>query len=101
MSSIERTALVPFRHHEGCSNRGNFSGALSLSESASKQAIFRAVRKLRSTLEPIDTATEVMNTHNGHSIGDDDLVLFHYRDGLDATRPRRNPRCARGVGAVA
>jgi len=53
MSAIERTAFV-LRHHEGCSIE-EISAALSLSESASKQAIFRAVRKLRSALEPIDT----------------------------------------------
>ena len=53
MSAIERTAFV-LRHHEGCSIE-EISAALSLSESASKQAIFRAVRKLRATLEPIDT----------------------------------------------
>ena len=27
-----------------------------------------------------------MNTTRGNSIGDDDLVLYHYRDGLDAAR---------------
>ena len=27
-----------------------------------------------------------MNTHSGNSVGDDDLVLYHYRDGLDAAR---------------
>ncbi|MET0231690.1 MAG: RNA polymerase sigma factor [Rhodanobacteraceae bacterium] len=53
MSAIERTAFV-LRHHEGCSIE-EISAALSLSESASKQAIFRAVRKLRAALEPIDT----------------------------------------------
>jgi len=50
MSAIERTAFV-LRHHEGQSIE-EISEALSLSESASKQAIFRAVRKLRGALEP-------------------------------------------------
>ena len=50
MSAIERTAFV-LRHHEGCSIE-DISQTLSLSESASKQAIFRAVRKLRAVLEP-------------------------------------------------
>jgi RNA polymerase sigma-70 factor, ECF subfamily len=50
MSAIERAAFV-LRHHEGCSI-DEISSALSLSQSASKQAIFRAVRKLRAVLEP-------------------------------------------------
>jgi len=50
MSAIERTAFV-LRHHEGQSIE-EISATLSLSESASKQAIFRAVRKLRGALEP-------------------------------------------------
>ena len=50
MSAIERTAFV-LRHHEGQSIE-EISETLSLSESASKQAIFRAVRKLRGALEP-------------------------------------------------
>jgi RNA polymerase sigma-70 factor (ECF subfamily) len=53
MSAIERTAFV-LRHHEGRSIE-EISQTLSLSESASKQAIFRAVRKLRAVLEPQDT----------------------------------------------
>ena len=53
MSTIERTAFV-LRHHEGQSLE-EISAALSLSISASKQAIFRAVRKLRATLEPLDS----------------------------------------------
>jgi len=50
MSAIERAAFV-LRHHEGQSIE-EISATLSLSESASKQAIFRAVRKLRGALEP-------------------------------------------------
>ena len=50
MSGIERTAFV-LRHHEGRSIE-EISETLSLSTSASKQAIFRAVRKLRGALEP-------------------------------------------------
>ena len=53
MSAIERAAFV-LRHHEGQSLE-DISAALSLSVSASKQAIFRAVRKLRAALEPMDT----------------------------------------------
>ena len=54
MSAIERTAFV-LRHHEGRSI-DEIATTLSLSESSSKQAIFRAVRKLRAALEPIDMA---------------------------------------------
>ncbi len=49
MSVLERTAFV-LRHHEGQSLE-EIAAALSLSISACKQAIFRAVRKLRGTLE--------------------------------------------------
>ena len=52
MSTIERAAFV-LRHHEGQSLEDS-SAALSLSISASKQAIFRAVRKLRAALDPLD-----------------------------------------------
>ena len=51
MSMIERTAFV-MRHHEGHSLE-EISETLSLSTNACKQAIFRAVRKLRSALEPL------------------------------------------------
>ena len=51
MSTIERTAFV-LRHHEGQSLE-EISEVLSLSVNASKQAIFRAVRKLRAVLEPV------------------------------------------------
>ena len=51
MSTIERTAFV-MRHHEGQSLE-DISATLSLSISGSKQAIFRAVRKLRGALQPL------------------------------------------------
>ena len=50
MSVLERTAFV-LRHHEGQSLE-DISVALSLNVGACKQAIFRAVRKLRFVLEP-------------------------------------------------
>ena len=50
MTALERTAFV-LRHHEGRSLE-EISGALSLNISACKQAIFRAVRKLRIALDP-------------------------------------------------
>src|SRR5262245_66463726 len=49
MTPIERTAFV-LRHQEGRSIE-EISAALSLNASASKQAIFRAVKKLRAALE--------------------------------------------------
>ena len=49
MTPIERTAFV-LRHQEGRSLE-EISAALSLNVGAAKQAIFRAVRKLRATLE--------------------------------------------------
>ncbi len=51
MSVIERTAFV-MRHHEGHSLE-EISATLSLNTNACKQAIFRAVRKLRGALEPL------------------------------------------------
>lgn len=50
MSVLERSAFV-LRHHEGQSLE-DISAALSLNVGACKQAIFRAVRKLRAVLEP-------------------------------------------------
>ncbi len=50
MSVLERTAFV-LRHHEGRSLE-EISVALDLNVGACKQAIFRAVRKLRATLQP-------------------------------------------------
>ncbi|WP_395681177.1 RNA polymerase sigma factor [Dokdonella sp.] len=51
MSVLERTAFV-LRHHEGQSLE-DISAVLSLNVGACKQAIFRAVRKLRLALEPL------------------------------------------------
>jgi RNA polymerase sigma-70 factor (ECF subfamily) len=51
MSVIERTAFV-LRHAEGHSIE-EISQTLSMNTSASKQAIFRAVRKLRGALQPL------------------------------------------------
>ena len=51
MSVIERTAFV-MRHAEGQS-LNDISQTLSLNISACKQAIFRAVRKLRGALQPL------------------------------------------------
>jgi RNA polymerase sigma-70 factor (ECF subfamily) len=51
MTTIERTAFV-MRHHEGQSIEA-IAQTLSLNTSASKQAVFRAVRKLRGALEPL------------------------------------------------
>jgi len=51
MSVLERTAFV-LRHVEGHS-LDDISQALSLNVSACKQAIFRAVRKLRGALQPL------------------------------------------------
>jgi RNA polymerase sigma-70 factor, ECF subfamily len=50
MTVLERTAFV-LRHQEGCSIE-EISTALSINVSASKQAIFRAVHKLRIALDP-------------------------------------------------
>jgi RNA polymerase sigma-70 factor, ECF subfamily len=51
MTTLERTAFI-MRHHEGQSLE-TIAETLSLNISASKQAIFRAVRKLRGALEPL------------------------------------------------
>jgi RNA polymerase sigma-70 factor (ECF subfamily) len=51
MSTLERTAFV-LRHHEGQSLE-DISATLSLNVGACKQAVFRAVRKLRIALEPL------------------------------------------------
>jgi RNA polymerase sigma-70 factor (ECF subfamily) len=51
MTVLERTAFV-LRHVEGQS-LDDIAQALSLNVSASKQAIFRAVRKLRGALQPL------------------------------------------------
>ncbi len=51
LSPMERAAFV-LRHFEGRSI-AEICGALGLRESAGKQAIFRAVKKLRRSLEPL------------------------------------------------
>ena len=51
MTALERSAFV-LRHHEGQSLE-EICGRLSINTSACKQAIFRAVRKLRGALEPL------------------------------------------------
>ena len=51
MSVLERTAFV-LRHHEGQSLE-DISATRSMNVGACKQAIFRAVRKLRIALEPL------------------------------------------------
>jgi RNA polymerase sigma-70 factor, ECF subfamily len=56
LSPMERTAFV-LRHFEGRSI-AEICGTLGLRESAGKQAIFRAVKKLRRVLEPL-TETRV------------------------------------------
>jgi RNA polymerase sigma-70 factor (ECF subfamily) len=48
MSELERTAFV-LRHHEGLSLR-EIGETLAVNESAAKQSLFRAVRKLREAL---------------------------------------------------
>ena len=50
LTSLERTAFV-LRHVEGCSI-AEIGATLDLKPSATKQAIFRAVQKLRQALEP-------------------------------------------------
>ncbi|MDA8017648.1 MAG: RNA polymerase sigma factor [Thermoanaerobaculia bacterium] len=50
LTALERTAFV-LRHVEGCSI-AEIGAVLDLKPSATKQAIFRAVKKLRSALEP-------------------------------------------------
>ena len=51
MTTLERSAFV-LRHQEGWSLE-EICGQLSINVSACKQAIFRAVRKLRGALEPL------------------------------------------------
>jgi RNA polymerase sigma-70 factor (ECF subfamily) len=50
LSQVERTAFV-LRHYEGKST-AEIAGQLGLRDSASRQAVFRAVRKLRHALAP-------------------------------------------------
>jgi RNA polymerase sigma-70 factor (ECF subfamily) len=57
LSTLERTAFV-LRHFEGRSI-AEICAQLGLGASAGKQAIFRAVKKLRRTLEPLVQRQEV------------------------------------------
>jgi RNA polymerase sigma-70 factor (ECF subfamily) len=50
LTPLERVAFV-LRHHEGCSTE-EIGAQLGLRASASRQAVFRAVRKLRAALAP-------------------------------------------------
>jgi RNA polymerase sigma-70 factor (ECF subfamily) len=50
LTPLERVAFV-LRHHEGCSTE-EIGAQLGLASSASRQAVFRAVRKLRAALAP-------------------------------------------------
>ena len=56
LTSMERTAFV-LRHFENCSIE-EIGCALNLGQSAAKQAIFRAVQKVRRSLETILSSTE-------------------------------------------
>jgi len=51
LSEVERTAVL-LRHFEGCTT-AEIARALGGDESAAKQAVFRAVRKLRAVLVPL------------------------------------------------
>jgi RNA polymerase sigma-70 factor (ECF subfamily) len=51
LSPQERTAFS-LRHFEGCSI-GQIAGALEISETAAKNSVFRAVQKLRRSMEPL------------------------------------------------
>jgi len=51
LSETERTAVL-LRHFEGCTT-AEIAHALGSDESAAKQAVFRAVRKLRAVLVPL------------------------------------------------
>jgi RNA polymerase sigma-70 factor (ECF subfamily) len=50
LTPLERVAFV-LRHHEGCTTE-EIGAQLGLRSSASRQAVFRAVRKLRAALAP-------------------------------------------------
>jgi RNA polymerase sigma-70 factor (ECF subfamily) len=51
LSEAERTAVL-LRHFEGCTT-AEIARAMGGDESAAKQAVFRAVRKLRAALVPL------------------------------------------------
>jgi RNA polymerase sigma-70 factor (ECF subfamily) len=50
LSPLERVAFV-LRHYEGCTTE-EIGAQLGLRSSATRQAVFRAVRKLRAALAP-------------------------------------------------
>ncbi len=56
LTTMERTAFT-LRHYEGCSIR-EISTKLDITGNATKQAIFRAVKKLRHILKPLVVAHE-------------------------------------------
>jgi RNA polymerase sigma-70 factor (ECF subfamily) len=51
LSAVERAAFV-LRHYEGCSI-DEIASALGVANSAAKQSVFRAIQKLRRTLQPL------------------------------------------------
>ncbi len=51
LTDVERAAFV-LRHHQGCST-AEIAEALDITPNNAKQTVFRAVRKLRTALEPI------------------------------------------------
>jgi RNA polymerase sigma-70 factor (ECF subfamily) len=59
LTPMERAAFV-MRHYEGASI-SEVMAALDASENAAKQAIFRAVRKLRAALEPLVESHEALH----------------------------------------
>ena len=69
LSQRERAAFV-LRHFEGHSI-DDISRSLGLKANATKHSIFRAVRKMRSALEPLvaatDNADNTDHTHSGHT----------------------------------
>ena len=63
LTPLERTAFV-MRHHEGASIH-EIRAAVGGSENSVKQAIFRAVRKLRVSLAPYTTADDGSSASDG------------------------------------
>jgi RNA polymerase sigma-70 factor (ECF subfamily) len=51
LSATERAAFV-LRHYEGCSI-DEIANTLGVANSAAKQSVFRAIQKLRRTLQPL------------------------------------------------
>ena len=85
MSDRERSAFT-LRHFEGWSI-AEIAGALGLDESATKQSIFRAVRKARAVLAPAGGGVAVSHLH------EDDLTCT--TTARTAARPRPTWRSAR------